>query len=147
MRLMDWGLLLARLLMCTVFVWSGIGKALDWPGGLAEISAAGLPLAPVLLLTTILVQITGGLSLALGFWARLGALALAGFTLVASVLFHNFWAASDPQVYLHQLTTFLEHIAIIGGFVALAAVGSGGFSLDRYLGLDFAALNPERRVS
>jgi putative oxidoreductase len=147
MQSVDYGLLLARLLMCAVYIWSGIGKALDWPGGLAEISAAGLPLAPILLSATILVQILGGLSLALGFWARLGALALAGFTLVASVLFHNFWVATDPILYQHQMATFLEHIAIIGGFTALAATGSGGLSLDRYFGLDIDAWVWERPVS
>ncbi len=147
MRLVDFGLLLGRLLMCMVFIWSGIGKALDWPGGLAEISAAGLPFAPILLLATILVQSLGGLSLALGFEARLGALALAGFTFVASLLFHNFWTATDPITYQHQLTTFLEHLAIIGGFVTLAATGSGRFSLDRYWGLPMDIWDAERPSS
>ena len=135
MRLADYGTLLSRLMLSAVFLWSGIEKALDWPGGLAEIATAGLPFPAALLLATILVQVLGGLSIAVGFWAWLGAFALMGFTLAATLLFHNFWVEADPIAYQHQLTTFLEHVAIIGGFISLVSSGSGAISLDRFLGL------------
>jgi uncharacterized membrane protein YphA (DoxX/SURF4 family) len=125
----DLGLLIARLLMSLVFLASGIEKALHWSAGLAEIEAAGLPLAPAMLAATVVTQLGGGLSLALGLWARLGALALAGFTVLATVLFHAFWNASGPAAE-HELTTFLEHVAMVGGFLALVVVGPGGISVD-----------------
>jgi putative oxidoreductase len=124
------GLLLARLLLALVFVWSGVDKTLHWSDGLGEIAAKGLPFAPVLLLATVTVQIVAGLSVALGWWTRLGALALAGFTIVATLLFHPFWAAIDPVERQHQLTTFLEHVAIVGGFVAVMSAGPGAYSID-----------------
>jgi putative oxidoreductase len=65
----------------------------------------------------------------LGLFARWGALALAGFTVAATVLFHNFWMVADPVARQQQLTTFLEHIAILGGFTVLIFLGAGRLSL------------------
>jgi len=88
----DIGLLLARLMLSLVFLWSGIDKAVHWSEGLGEIVSAGLPYPSLLLAATVLVQLGGGLSVALGIFVRLGAMALAGFTVVATMLFHDFWA-------------------------------------------------------
>ena len=89
----DFGLLIARIMMSLVFLWSGLDKALHWSAGLAEIGDAGLPAPMTLLATTVMTQLGGGLSLALGLWARAGAFLLAGFTVFATVLFHDFWNA------------------------------------------------------
>ena len=126
----DLGLLMARVMLSIVFIWSGVDKAIHWSGGLDEIVSAGLPYPMLLLVATVLVQIGGGLSVALGIFARLGALALAGFTVIATVLFHNFWAVADPVAHQQQLTTFLEHIAILGGFTVLIFLGAGRLSLS-----------------
>jgi uncharacterized membrane protein YphA (DoxX/SURF4 family) len=121
----DIGLLLARLMLSLVFLWSGIDKAMHWSEGLGEIVSAGLPYPSLLLPATVLVQLGGGLAVALGIFARLGAAALASFTVAATVLFHDFWAVGDPVERQHQLTTFLEHIAILGGFTAVIFLGAG----------------------
>lgn len=125
----DIGLLLARVMLSLVFVLSGVAKASHWGDGLAEIAAAGLPAASLLLAATVATQLVGGLSVALGFGTRLGALALGGFTIVATVLFHDFWNATG-EIWQHQFTTFMEHVALVGGFVALMACGPGAFSVD-----------------
>jgi putative oxidoreductase len=123
----DIGLLLARLMLSVVFVWSGIEKATHWSEGVGEIVSAGLPFPSLLLAATVVVQLGGGLSLALGIFARLGATALAAFTVMATVLFHDFWAIADPIARQQQLTTFLEHVAILGGFTAVIFLGAGRF--------------------
>ena len=55
---------------------------------------------------------------------------LVDFTVVATVLFHNFWTVADPVERQQQLTTFLEHIAILGGFTVLIFLGAGRLSLS-----------------
>ncbi len=126
------GLFIARLMMSLVFLMSGLDKALHWSAGLAEIEAAGLPLARWALAATVIVQLGGGLPLALGLWMRLGALALAGFTVLATVLFHDFWNATG-ETWQHHFTTFMEHVAIVGGFLAIMVTGPGAFSVDRLI--------------
>jgi putative oxidoreductase len=71
----------------------------------------------------------GGLALLLGWGTRWAALALAGFTLVASLFFHNFWAMPADQVMLQQLM-FFKNIAVAGGLLVLAAFGAGALSVD-----------------
>jgi putative oxidoreductase len=128
----DAGLLVARLMLALVFLVSGIDKALHWSAGLDEVVAGGLPFPQATLAATIAVQILGGLSVALGFRTRLGAFLLAGFTVVATLLYHHFWSVVG-EAREHELTTFLEHVAILGGFVAIMAAGPGALSLERRL--------------
>jgi putative oxidoreductase len=52
------------------------------------------------------------------------AFGLAGFTLLAALLFH---AQSGDQV---QQIMFLKNVAIAGGFLFLLANGAGAWSLD-----------------
>jgi putative oxidoreductase len=67
-----------------------------------------------------------------GFWARLGALALLGFTIVATLLAHRASGLSGAARQ-QQMTTSLEHLAIVGGFLLLIIYGAGTFSIDDLL--------------
>ena len=64
-----------------------------------------------------------------GFGTRIAALVLALFTLVASFFFHAFWAVPADQAFMVQLL-FFKNVAVVGGLLALAANGAGGWSLD-----------------
>lgn len=122
-------LLLARLLLAWVYLDSGIAKLTHWQDGLAEVAGLGLP-APALMLTlTVVTQLVAGLAIAIGYGARLGALALIGFTLFATVLAHNYWAYEGVD-RIRQKITFFEHMAIIGGFLVLVARGPGPWSIE-----------------
>ncbi len=70
-----------------------------------------------------------GLALIIGWQARWSALALAAFTLGASLLFHNFWTFPAEQQMVQQLM-FMKNLAIVGGLLMVAALGSGPASLD-----------------
>jgi putative oxidoreductase len=64
-----------------------------------------------------------------GYHARLAAIVLAVFTVVATVCFHNFWAMPEDQAFVQQLM-FFKNIAVVGGLLVLAAHGAGAWSLD-----------------
>jgi uncharacterized membrane protein YphA (DoxX/SURF4 family) len=66
-------MLLARLLLAWVFIDSGTAKFLHWHESLDEIAALALPYPPLMLSLTVATQILGGLAVALGIGARLGA--------------------------------------------------------------------------
>jgi uncharacterized membrane protein YphA (DoxX/SURF4 family) len=67
-------------------------------------------------------QIAGGLSVALGIGTAVGAALLAGFTIVATLLGHRFWLVHGAEAR-RELTTSLEHLAIVGGLI-LVGVGA-----------------------
>ena len=123
-------LLLGRILLGLIFVLAGIGKIADFDGTAAYISANGLPMAPALLVLTIVVEAGSGAALLAGFFARPAALVLIGFTLVASLVFHQFWAVA-PDAQKMQMIMFLKNLRIIGGLIYVVTFGPGPISLDR----------------
>jgi uncharacterized membrane protein YphA (DoxX/SURF4 family) len=129
----DLGSLVARVCLGVVFLWSGYTKLRDPKSGMAEVAALGVPAPGVFLVLTILCQIVGGTMVLLGTWARLGALMLLGFTAVATLLAHRFGGLSGAARQ-QQMTTSLEHLAIVGGFLLLLVHGAGSFSIDALIG-------------
>ncbi len=121
--------LVGRLLMAFLFLPAGISKIGGFAGTVGYIASKGLPLPTAGAAIAILVEVLGGLALIAGFGTRVAALALAGFTLVATVIFHNFWGMPADQVMVQQLM-FFKNIAVVGGLLVLAAHGAGAWSWD-----------------
>ncbi|MGZ8287689.1 MAG: DoxX family protein [Telluria sp.] len=119
----------ARLALAALFIPAGISKLTAFAGTVAYISSAGLPLPHVAAALALAVEIVGGVALLLGARTRLAAMALAFFTLVASYLFHNYWAVPQDQQFVQQLL-FFKNIAVAGGLLSIAAWGAGAWSLD-----------------
>jgi len=121
--------LVGRILLAVLFLPAGIGKLTDFAGTVGYIASVGLPLPQVAAAIALIVEIVGGVALIVGFNTRFAALALAVFTLVASIFFHNYWALPADQQMIPQLM-FFKNIAVIGGLLTLAAWGAGNWSLD-----------------
>lgn len=122
--------LIGRVLLAAMFVLAGIDKISGFEGTAGYIASVGLPFSEVLTVLTIVVEIGAGLALIVGFQVRIAALLLAGFTLAASVLFHNYWAMPAEQAYVQQLM-FMKNISVAGGLLMIVALGGGSFSLGR----------------
>jgi transmembrane protein len=112
----------ARIVLCLPFWWSGLSKLLDFSSGTAEMAALGLEPAWLFNALTILVQLGGSLLVILNRWTWLGAGALGVFTALATVMAHRFWTL-DGIERVRELNIFLEHLAIIAGFVLVAILG------------------------
>jgi putative oxidoreductase len=121
--------LAARLLFVVMFLPSGIGKLTGFTGTVGYVASVGLPLPAVGAVLALVVEIVGSLALLIGFSTRVAALILAAFSLAASFFFHAFWAVPADQAFVTQLL-FFKNIAIVGGLLAIAANGAGGWSLD-----------------
>src|SRR3546814_20680691 len=59
----------------------------------------------------------------------LAALGLAAFTVIATLIGHTFWTFEGADFH-RQLTTDLEHLSVVGGFLALTAHGAGRLSVS-----------------
>jgi putative oxidoreductase len=112
-----------RLLLAALFILEGWSKLRGYEAAGAYMQRFSVP--SMLLPAVIAVEIGGGALLAVGWWTRWAALALAGFSLLAAGLFHgNF---TDRNQMLH----FEKDLAIAGGLLVLAAFGPGRWSIDR----------------
>ena len=126
----DWTALVGRVLLAALFVISGYGKIGGFAATAAAMAGKGLPAVEVLLALTILVELGGGLALVIGWKTRWVAAAVLAFTVVATLVFHNFWAVPPEQVMM-QRTHFLKNLSIIGGLALLVAFGPGRYAVDR----------------
>lgn len=120
---------IARVLLALMFVIAGASKFADLGGTAGYIASKGLPLPMLLAFGTAALELVGGLAIMFGLQARIAALALAVFTLLASVLFHNFWALPADQQMLQQLM-FMKNLSVVGGLLLLFSFGAGALSFD-----------------
>ncbi|MBI1866959.1 MAG: DoxX family protein [Methylocystis sp.] len=111
-----------RSFLAAIFLLSGLGKIGQYAGTQAYMDSAGVP--GQLLPLVIALEVAGALVIVVGWQTRLIALALAGFSLIAAILFH---ANFQDQI---TMIMFLKNIGIAGGFLLLFANGAGAWSLD-----------------
>jgi putative oxidoreductase len=115
-------LLIARLPVGIMFVMAGWSKIGGYAGTQKFMESASVPGA--LLPLVIATELVFGLMLLAGFKTRHAALALAGFTLIATFLFH--FKLSDQVQFLF----FMKNMSITGLLLALVAAGAGAWSVD-----------------
>lgn len=108
--------LVGRILLAHIFLLAGISKISGYAATQGYMEAMGVPGA--LLPLVIALEVGGALALIIGWQTRVAALALAGFSLVAAVIFHADFA--DQM----QMIMFMKNVAIAGGLVLLAAQGA-----------------------
>lgn len=112
----------ARALASAIFIIAGIGKlGAGYAGTQAYMASVGVP--GTLLPLVIALEIGGGLALLLGFQTRIVAFLLAGFCLLAAMLFHT---GADQMQHI----MFMKNLAMAGGLLAFTLHGGGRLSLD-----------------
>ncbi len=122
--------LIGRILLALMFLGAGISKFGGLEGTAGYIASAGLPLPKLLAIATAILEVVAALMLIVGWQARWAALALAAFTLLATLLFHNYWAMQAEQQFTQQLM-FMKNIAVVGGLLVLFDFGPGALSHDQ----------------
>jgi putative oxidoreductase len=113
---------LGRVLLAVMFIQAGIEKIFGYSGAQEYMEAHGVP--GIVLPLVILVEAGGGLGVLLGLFTRWSAILLAGFCLLAAILFH--FDLADRM----QMINFMKNITIAGGFLVLAGAGPGALALD-----------------
>jgi transmembrane protein len=110
--------LVTRTALVSAFLFSGATKAFDFPSAIDEVrSLSGLEPTGMFAATVVAVQLGGALMLISGGrFAWIGAGLLAGFTLIATFLAHDFWSATGPAL-IRSMTTFFEHVELVAGLL------------------------------
>ena len=121
--------LIARILLAAIFITAGLSKIGGFDGTVAYIASKGLPLPALIAALTIVVEVLGGIAIVLGYKARVAGFILAIFTILAAVIFHNFWDAPADQAYLQNIM-FMKNLSMAGGLFLLTVFGAGGLSMD-----------------
>ena len=112
-----------RILLALMFLLAGLNKISGYAGMQGYMESMGVPGA--LLPLVIALEVLGGITLMLGWHTRLTAFLLAGFTLLATLIFHS--NLGDQT----QMLFFMKNLAITGGLLLVVALGAGPYSIDK----------------
>ncbi len=122
-----WAALAGRIGLALIFLWSGYGKIMHVQETVGYMNAYHVPLASVLIWPAAIVELAGAAMLITGWKARGAALLLAAYSILAALIFHNFWAVPADQA-LNQTIHFMKNIAIMGGLLQICAFGAGRYA-------------------
>ena len=125
-----YGPLVGRVLLALIFIIAGFGKITGFEGTVGYMQAYNVPMTQVLAVLAIIVELGGGLMIAVGWKARWAAAAIFIFVLIASFIFHAFWAVPADQAQLQNIM-FMKNLAIMGGLLYVIVYGSGPLSVDK----------------
>jgi XapX domain-containing protein len=109
----------ALLGLCAAYLQGGLTKLLDFGGAVAEAQHFGLPFAPVIAGATIVIELAGSALILSGVYRWVGAIGLAGFTLIATFVANRFWEIPQPDRFMVE-NAFFEHLGLVGGFLLVA---------------------------
>lgn len=123
--------LVGRILLALIFVLAGYHQILATAGMAAAMASHGIPLPGILVYGAIVLELTGGLMLIAGLYARWAAGALCLYTLVLALIFHAYWTMSAAEARIER-GFFFGHLSMIGGTLMVVALGAGSFSLDSW---------------
>jgi len=110
---------LALLCLCAAYLQGAFNKATDFSSAVAELNHFGLSPSGPLALAVIGFEVAASWMVLTGFYRWLGALGLAGFTLVATFIANRFWEMALPERFM-AANSFFEHLGLVGGFVLVA---------------------------
>jgi putative oxidoreductase len=109
---------------------------------LAYATAAHVPEPKILVPIAGVLILLGGLSVLLGYKAKLGAWLIVLFLIPVTLTMHQFWAATDPALHAAQLQNFFRNTALLGAALLITQFGAGPWSLDALFAAKHSASTP-----
>jgi putative oxidoreductase len=97
---------------------------------IAYAASQGVPLASIAVPLSGVLALAGGLSILLGYRAKIGAWLLILFLAAVTPMMHNFWTVADPMMHQMQFIMFMKNLSMLGGALFISQSGAGPWSLD-----------------
>jgi putative oxidoreductase len=119
---------IGRILFSLIFITSGLKHFSA--GTIAYGASKGVPFAEFFVPAAGALAVLGGISIAVGYKTRIGALMIIAFLLPVTFVMHNYWAIEDQQQASIQQVMFMKNISMLGGALIILFFGAGKYSLD-----------------
>ncbi|MGN6232763.1 MAG: DoxX family protein [Trinickia sp.] len=123
-------ILVARLALSVLFLWSGVMKLLGYGAFVGYLQAKGVPFVPIAAPIATAIEVIGGIFLVIGFLIRPLGLVMAVYTVATAVLGHDFWNVTNAALQHDMVIHFWKNVGLAGGFLLLMVTGAGGASVD-----------------
>ena len=125
---MNYLVLVGRILYALIFVMAGPGHFTA--NTIAFAASKGVPLASIAVPLSGIIAMVGGLSIAAGYRAKLGGWLIVLFLVPVTVMIHNFWAMTDPNMAQVNQIMFMKNVSMLGAAFLITHFGAGPLSMD-----------------
>ncbi len=123
---MDAVLVIGRILFALIFINSGISHLTKLEAMTGYATYKKVPAAKLSVIVSGLMILIGGLYIAFGVYADLGALLIALFLVPAAFMMHAFWKESDATAKQNETIGFFKDLSLAGAaLIIFALVGAG----------------------
>ena len=123
---MDVVLVIGRVLFALLFMNSGIAHLTKIEAMTGYAKYKKVPAAKLGVIVSGLMILIGGLYIALGIYADLGALLIALFLIPTSFLMHAFWKETDATAKQNESIGFFKNLAMAGAALIIFVLVSTG---------------------
>ena len=110
-----------RMLLGLYFLLPGISKIPTYAVTTEYMLLHNIPLASILLPITIVLQVSLGVMLIIGYRIKESALILAALTIFINIGMHDFWNEYPNTDAGHETQNFVKNLAIFAGLLVLSA--------------------------
>jgi len=125
-------ILVARLLLATLFLIFGWRKLRDYSGTVSQMVQLGVPMPVGAAAVATFMELAVAFAVAVGAFTRPAALLLVLYTLGTALIGHHYWTIKGTD-RVDSMDGFYKNLSIIGGFLLLYVTGAGKYSIDAFL--------------
>ncbi|CAB4831299.1 unannotated protein [freshwater metagenome] len=119
-------LVIGRIMFALIFINSGISHLTKLEAMTGYATYKKVPAAKLSVIVSGLMILIGGLYIAFGVYADLGALLIALFLVPAAFMMHAFWKESDATAKQNETIGFFKDLSLAGAaLIIFALVGAG----------------------
>jgi putative oxidoreductase len=123
-----WLVPIGRTLFAALFIAAGLGHFSA--STIAYAGYRGVPFPNLAVPMSGLIAFAGGVSILLGYRARLGAWLIVLFLVPVTLKMHRFWTVADPTMAMLEQVMFMKNVSMLGAALIIAHFGAGPISLD-----------------
>jgi putative oxidoreductase len=127
-------ILVARLLLATLFLIFGWRKLRDYSGTVSQMVQLGVPTPVLATVVSTFMELPVAFAVAIGAFTRPLALLMALYSLGTALIGHRYWTVKGAD-YVDSLDGFYKDLSIMGGFLLLSIIGAGKYSIDALLNI------------
>jgi len=120
----------AALIALTLFLPSGISKAMGFTAFSASLAAKGLPYADAWAAAAVAIEVLDPIALILGIAPRWSSLALIAFVIMATATTHRYWEFADATARRAQEINFYKNAGVLAGLLFYFVRGAGASSIS-----------------
>jgi len=113
--------IIGHVMIAFLFVFRAIHAFPTFDNHAQRFVRRGIPFPRVFLGGGFATMLAGGTMVALDYHAAIGAAGLVVFTVLANLLYHDFWAMEPGRMRDNHRNIFCNNIAVMGGLLLVVA--------------------------